>query len=648
MRARTARRALGVVFILTFVILLVLAGVLVSQGFLGAGVGEQVRRSIRAEEAAMLAESFADEALVRIALDANGGPDGTARTETFRRFRDPRAARPPDLGFDVPVPELPAAGRLLAAHPLHRSPPPAVSARVRFQRYFYSDGVAEHDERFGTLEVAATVSYPRDRGTAQRRLTKWVEFKVVKPGPPAPFDRTPLFIHDPEAFVNAHARLPGSGRDSANDVMSDAATVLRDLPGEVAERLRRVDQHLADIRRALATGGIPSSIRRRLRDLEDHLQQVRAALVEASGAVRQALEDNRVHVTNALSRLLLRPDEPRLFGWPFVMYFWNWTRSQPRFELDRINLPALTRSFVPVKIRADREHTRARAAWQQLETSVEQQLRAGQVPSVDLATPGRALASAMLGRARAQAEVLRAYREFQASHVEWAGEDRVRVFERCLALLAEDVWANGLTAGGALRAGKAQILLDAGAPPAAAASPDALARRLHEVLDRYGPPFSGIIHVQNAGGPALVLDSTREATARWGRFSGRLVLAVSGDCTLRDVVRADPARDMLTVVCYGTLTIGGRVESSLVPWRSLHRLPPAGGQTTRIVGNLILTDRAFRDPDVPPEKVLERIVLERDDRIPSWDDRAGNKPEHSSVLFGPVPVYVASPRQVTP
>jgi hypothetical protein len=319
-----------------------------------------------------------------------------------------------------------------------------------------------------------------------------------------------------------------------------------------------------------------------------------------------------------------------------VLYFYDSGRSLPTFRLDDMNLPALTLTFMQEREAAEADYDTAKVAWE----AAIRRLIAGNL-GTEIRSPGSAFARAVGRRALSHANILRTYATFQKQHVERSGDDEYRTFSEWLALVGEETWSGDAGPAAAPdRAGKAQFSIGAG-------SVDSLADALHQVIDRHGPPFQGIIHVANHRGPALVLDGTASRTERWSRFSGRLIVVVAGDCTVRNVRREDPERDMLTIVCQGKLGIGGRVEASLVARSRLARVPDAQGETV-IVGNLLLEDRVFQDPDLPPERVLEQVVLVKDPRIASWSEREGNKLSHSSVILDPVPIYVSSPRAVTP
>ena len=65
------------------VLIAVLGALLAGQSTLATGVAGQTARNVRADEAAVLAESAVDEYLARLAVEANGGEDGATISPIF-------------------------------------------------------------------------------------------------------------------------------------------------------------------------------------------------------------------------------------------------------------------------------------------------------------------------------------------------------------------------------------------------------------------------------------------------------------------------------------------------------------------------------------------------------------------------------------
>lgn len=587
---------------LVLVLLAILSVGLMAQGSLTGGVFEQIERGLRAEEAAVLAGSALEEALVHIAVSANGGADGTARGPIYTLFRG--ASQPgwdPQLGFAVSLGEadLPHFSRMLKARPLHAKPAPEVTARVRFQRFFDASGFEEHDERFGTLELTAAVAA---RG-GMRRVTRWHEFRVVRTALPVPYDRTPLHVQETDALVNAYARLADRGYDWANDVMRAACDVMERTPA-------RVDSLIAELgrlREAARSGGAGS--------LADQLDRVLAELGRTKQLVDRLYSESRRDIdTIRASDLKAAPLRP--FGFPFVLYLLDPERAPDPARLDQMNLPAFTRRFMEAKRAADEREKQVAAEWMRL-------LNAS---STQIEGPGIELALAMAARAQVHRDILTTYREFQRGHFEQGGDAKLAIWNAYRSVLDEasfkPLGAPPSGAGVRLRGSKASFIV----------SPADLAG----VLDRYGPAFTGAIYVDNAGGAPLVLDGKQDP--RWRAFAGRLVLAVAGDCTLTEVRRADPKRDLLTVVCYGTTTLAGDVVEASIAVRG--RFQRGTPRPVKLVGNLLLGGPLGPEPD----RVLDGITIQRDAVARTGD--AAERGPHTAVLFGPTAIYTNALRQV--
>ena len=621
MRPPAIRRGFSLIAVV-LVLLAVLAAILLGQGVFGTGVGEQVRRSLRAGEALALGDSLIEAYVAQVTLDANGGPDGTAvSTPLCRAFRDPPAATGE---LELPAVASPAFEVLTRSQERAGLPPPKVAGRLLFQRYYDSSDLAAHDDRYGTLEVVADVPYASARASEIRRVTRCYEVRVQHLGLPAPFDSLPLCFQAADAFVNDGADYAAAGTNDVNETMRQAALTV----AGAGDGLRELVARLKDLEKKLKG---PAG------KLKGQAEAVAAALTAAAGAC-DALKgelDNAGQIGAILSGAI-SPAEPRLFPSPCVMFFNDGAKNLPPpapCELKRFNLPARNRERVQRMLEARRALEAAQSAWAAALTRVE-----GGDVGADVEAPGLALARAARDKAQADAELLRGVAEFQRATVMVAGTAFPR-YADWFELAAPGQWETGpvpAAAGevAALHAGKAQFLLE-GKDSAE------LAVRLGELADRYGPVFQGIVSVQNESGPPLVLDSTHPGAERWGKYAGRFLLVVRGDCTLKEVKRADPARDTLTVVCAGKLTLAGRVEASLLARGAL----ATADSGTSIAGNLVVTEQAFNVPKSSPAAVLEHVTLEYDPRLAAWNAQ-GNKPGHTTVFVNPVPIYVGSPRTV--
>jgi len=625
--AGPGRHGFGLVLGLVMLVLSLLAVALTAQTSFSSGVADQVERDLRAEEADRLANSMVEEALVRIAVDANGGPDGRGHGPIFQLFRGGQnPAWDGQAGFRLPLAasDLVASQKLLAGFPLLRNPPPELTARVRFQRFFDADGLREHDERFGTLELTATVSY---RGAAaRRRAVRWVEFRVVHTGLPAPFDRTPLHVTEPEVLVNAHAQLPDMGTADANRMLGEIATRLADLPPQLDDMLAKTRQALDQIQslKQQAQSAIPPPDTSQLDQLRSTFEALASRIETARPVAGALVQAERRDIDTVLSGNV-NAAPLRQYGYPLVLYLFVPDRSPSPLSLDTLDMPAITSRLVKDFRDADQTQRQAGQTFKSLVQSLSSS--AGQA--------GTAFVDALMQLAQTERAVLDGFKAFESSHFEQGGDEAFARWNNFRGALAESEFRplSAPSAGGVrIRGSKAQFAVGS-------------AEELEALLDRYGPSFQGVVYVDNPEGPDLVLDGTRPGS-RWASFSGRLLLAVAGNAVLREVHRQDPARDLLALIVSRDVTLGGRVEASLAVGRALNRMPPPAAAVS-LKGCLVMDNRAFALAD-PPETVLAGISLERDDLAVSWDDRTGMRPEYESVVFGPVPAYASSPRQAKP
>ena len=618
------RAGFGLALVVVMAVGLVLAAILAAQAYLASGSASAVQRLGRAEQARALAESALEEALVVVGRDANGA----SGTEAWTKFRVKAGA-----GFvlTLPLNRLEALSRELARYPLCQQPPPEVTARVRFQMPLDRSANPLHDQRFGTLELTAAVSYQLDRTTERRTLTRWYEFKVVQTTLPFPFDRTLVYLHNAGKIVNANALVKPSEPPYANLLMHDAATTLQSAPIALDGWIGRLDGESQQAQQLAATSPAAAKVAARLQAGAAALRQGKAA-ADAALARYQAPVAKIVDTING-------EDPPYLLGFPLIALA-QAERAANGLTLDQYNLPVLNRKLADRRkvTKRDRDNREIDfdAAMQDLYSQLLSMPGTG---SVDLGAACAALAAAVDQDVDSASAVLTTYQDFETQFNLRSGDAELKDFQGYLDLMGARAWTNAPAAGATdavLVPGKAQFAIP-GALCADAASMD---KALGEVLDRYGPPFQGTIHIDNAGGAALVLDG--DADARWRGFAGRLTLVTTGSCRLKNVTRANPAQHLVTVICQGELQVAGTVQASLVAFgRFLH---PAG--ETVIQGHLVLDQPAHElanDADV--EAVLANVKMVPDPLQPTTAESGAIKGDRVAVLFGPVPVYARAPRQ---
>jgi len=151
------------------------------------------------------------------------------------------------------------------------------------------------------------------------------------------------------------------------------------------------------------------------------------------------------------------------------------------------------------------------------------------------------------------------------------------------------------------------------------------ADELRALLDR-GPACHAVVRVAD-GSSSLVVDHT---------FSGRTVLVVEGDATVRQAAVADGTNDLLTIVCLGRCRIEGTVHGSVIVAGQVELTAEAAvvGTLATLRGDV----RAFDDESAAPATVT------RDERVaagPStWDGTAATVTAgRLHVSLGPAPMY---------
>jgi hypothetical protein len=124
------------------------------------------------------------------------------------------------------------------------------------------------------------------------------------------------------------------------------------------------------------------------------------------------------------------------------------------------------------------------------------------------------------------------------------------------------------------------------------------AASINEALDRFRQQqdperrvLNGVVYVDNPDSMLVLTEA----------IPGKLVLIVEGDVRLANLPRADD-RSILTVICYGTMFVDGEVHAALIP-RGAYR-PGTGPAMPKIFGSLIL-DESYHWADRQPRLTCE-------------------------------------------
>ena len=141
------------------------------------------------------------------------------------------------------------------------------------------------------------------------------------------------------------------------------------------------------------------------------------------------------------------------------------------------------------------------------------------------------------------------YKKFQDALIEAAGED-YRRFEPYLAQLDKKDLMGKATTG---LYEKDPFDMNDKRP---------ISTKVDDLFAR-GPAYNGILFVSNPS-QELIINRT---------FRGRLVLVVEGDVTIRRATVDDLNKDVLTIICFGRMSVEGSVQATLMTWGSYRCQP---------------------------------------------------------------------------
>ena len=158
-----------------------------------------------------------------------------------------------------------------------------------------------------------------------------------------------------------------------------------------------------------------------------------------------------------------------------------------------------------------------------------------------------------------------------------------------------------------------------------------IGKKFTDLLER-GPACSGQLFVVNKD-TELEIDHT---------FRGRLTIVVYGDCLVKELLIDDNNTDLVTLVCFGRLTIEGTVNAAVIAAGSLKM-----EDESALTGNLTVIEPDF---DSIPAKFVFNGKLVRDERQVSGSEEADGtiatvNTSRQYVTIAPVPIQMEAWRK---
>lgn len=486
----------------------------------------------------------------RIANDLAGTAVQEARALLEKRVNDP--SRPefakarennagPSVKLDLPVPvsELTETARLIASEEKGGFKiVSCVANLVPLNRL----GRGTPIEYEGVLTVSASVQSAADSGIL-RKVTRTWALKLVHIAPPGPLQQFTALIRNPVNVFRGRYDAP----DIARRFMEE------NLPGLIAE----LQKTLADIDRQMQ--GADSQ----MKDALTRLRAMYSPLVEGADGGRVGA--------------VLKPLQPRWTALPPLPTEFSLVNKDPQLNVGEFDLQGDFEEMIP----------NYRQQSQALE-ALGQQVRA--TKTMDAAAQAlhqryvdnTAQIAALMGKVADR--YIRFREKFSLVAKSDAAYDLLEKAYGCVDPVKP-------MANFAFPAFDPRICFINDETLAQVSANEAL-QRLMARLERDEDGVQGVMSIQNPSSP-LTLS---------GQLKGRWTLVVTGSLTIDNLRRADPSKDLFTIVHFvsdtGTLAMSGTVDATVIS--SGRRLSVANG--TQITGGLFLHDV---DPGVRIEPALD-------------------------------------------
>ena len=544
---------MGVVLITVIVVSLFILALGLAQSFFGTQVSNLALRGSTGGICEDLAESAIANAYFAVAsrINASGG-DGAPYYADFRK----------NLGsFDLTVPKEHLSSfysTCLAEWADYELVDDVVTGRVLYQiPAIVNSGLADvdplkpgcEDETIGTLQFTARVRH--DKTGVVRTVTHCYPFKKTLATVPRPFDFPTFAVLDPTGCLNAF-----SAEGDANKGIKLCVKTIRMHLQQVKDIIAACNEGIKKARKAEKKAWKKSDKKK--------AKRVRQAFEKIRDQYLVPLKADVPHIKVHAANESYSPDPRELHYFPLdgddrsggAMYIHS---AESEIELETLNL---FQHLYDQQLIIDACNVTAKAAYDRLKQGFDQ-ANSSQNPEVVISNGSLPDWCAEVRKSWKAYEdmLLKVYRDFQERVVETAKPSKVDGLRKAFRALSPR----------AMLAKTTVRFVEGGTRD--------MSRKVGDFLDRKcDGAFSGMIYVGNPS-QELVLDRT---------FKGRLVLFVEGDVQVRRVERSDPAKDMVTIIAGGTLSLKGPTEANLVV---LGRFANEVG--TRIQGNLVISKFGF-------------------------------------------------------
>ena len=584
------RGGFGLVLGLALFFLLVAGVIALALGQRGTGVTAEVRAAAQVARARQAATAALEELAFVVAARANapGDPLGSSLRTTALTAGGAPVPLPVGIG-DL-------AGYLALVAPAYEGVTlTGASATVIGGRVFRTSSLPFHGEHYGTLELTAEVTIAR-RGAPASRISaqRWLEFKVLCPTVPPPFDRMRLAMQDPGGWCTAHAVY-----DKDQPALTDVNRLL--------------DRILLDFDEA----------RLKIRELRENDKKIPAIGVGAD--FKREIKEGTAEVERMLAGAAALETYWRS-GPPVVdlrYFFAPQLRYVLKGDVDGVtlNLPQVLNDLAPRRLVESRALDATRR-------ELEAQINRG---AYDAALPtGQRSRRETKVQLTTDIQLLTELKRIQEAFTLRVGQTEInRTFGPHLALLSDGA-DNSYARDGSTLAVSAGRLTHAVSEPGVKANLTALARA-------YGGKLSGLVVVRN---PTEELALTAADAADLAAPGTRLTLVVRGNLDV-DALAVPPGAGVLTLIGHGRVRARGDLGAALM---ALGSLEPTGPLTVR--GHLFLRDNGTFS-GATPEDVMQRIKVIEDPRFWSWDPAKGEQvdPRSLQVFIGPRVIHETAVQQ---
>ena len=568
------RAGFGTVLTVVLAILFCLAAAGVGHGLFSSFVSEQTHRYSMGDLALELAANAITSGHFLLGQSVNR-PDGALGL--YGRFRAELA----DFEFELPQRELPCMEEELLQNKNFALIDEMVKGEVLFQQANSAVHPTEHS-RFGTIRLSAAVTY-KPTGVV-RRLSKTYDFRLSLTSAPRPFDQTTVFIHDPTPLINSYAF-----NGDANQYIVNANKRLSQLKQATNDFIRHYNNAISDASGKKGADGAIAVLRQCIAMCQQVLKNYPPDVkIETNSPCDTDGKENTLHL------------------FPPQGTFAIWTKSN-EVILDDLNLADKVRQRNALLAPLDPKKVN------ELHKQISNFLNGKPRNLGPLIGMQRKWCDAALEAAKLwYALLIEDYKGFQDRVQEMGADDYVTLEKHMASMESPDDWV--VQASSVLVEGDPFKLNDE----------RKIDKKLVDLLERE-KSFSGVLYVKNTTEPLTISRV----------FSGRLVLVVEGDLTIEKAILGDKREDMLTIICFGRLSVDGPTEASLVANYTF-----TTDESAPIRGNLYVRELSF--DGLPLKKVMASTI--------TYDERLQCGPlevdETKGSVFGNYQHFALGPNTV--